>query len=336
MKSKDKADQGTEVSSLENEELVAELEALVRRSNQITSEVLARLVVVEERQLYLELGFASLLEFCTQALGLSESAAGRRIAAARLCAAHPQAFGRLARGQLHLSALSALASHLTPENANELFDACSGKTRRQIDELLVNRFPKDKVESGSRRRSVEPLGNDRFSVQFTADTEFRDLLSKARALASHRLKGGNLVPLLKLALTELIRKIEKERFGIGAKPRAKKKSKTPSDASPPPGGSKPRQERPKRSRHVPISTARAVYQRDVSRCAYVSKTGRRCTARSLLELDHAEPWAISDDDSPGNVRIYCRAHNAFHARRYFGKRHIDRAIGRARAKRAAA
>ncbi|HEY5377243.1 MAG TPA: hypothetical protein VIK01_26370, partial [Polyangiaceae bacterium] len=79
------------------------------------------------------------------ALGMSEGAAGRRVAAARICRRFPEAFALVARGDLHLSALCALAPHLATENASELFEACLHRTRQQVDELLAARFPKPNV-----------------------------------------------------------------------------------------------------------------------------------------------------------------------------------------------
>ncbi|HYQ27450.1 MAG TPA: hypothetical protein VER04_09520, partial [Polyangiaceae bacterium] len=101
---------------LENAQLLAELSKLVRRSNELTTQVLAHLVELERRMLHLELGFSSLFAYCVEALGMSEGSAGRRVTAARVCRRFPQVFDRVARGQLHLCALCALAPHLRPEN----------------------------------------------------------------------------------------------------------------------------------------------------------------------------------------------------------------------------
>jgi len=133
------------LAGLGNSELLAGLSELVRQSNLLSAQVLAHLVELEQRLLHLELGFSSLFAYCVEALGMSEGAAGRRVAAARVCRRFSGVFERIARGELHLCALCALAPHLTPENASELFDACRCKTRRQIEELLAVRFPRQDV-----------------------------------------------------------------------------------------------------------------------------------------------------------------------------------------------
>src|SRR6187402_919702 len=119
---------------LGNSELLAGLSALVRQSNQLLAQLLAHLVELDERKLHLELGFSSLFAYCVQGLAMSEGTAGRRVTAARVCRRFPELFERVARGELHLCALCALAPHLNAENANELLAASKGKTRRQVEE----------------------------------------------------------------------------------------------------------------------------------------------------------------------------------------------------------
>src|SRR5450755_415186 len=223
---------------LKNSELLAELSELVQRSNAISAEELAHLAELEDRMLHLELGFPSLFAYCVEALGMSEGAAGRRVAAARVCRRFPKAFERVARGDLHLSALCALSPHFDPRNASELFEACRRKTRRQIEELLAARFPRADVREQIRRlpvrahetagvdqgapwrREIEALSGDRFGVHFTADAELRELIERARALASHRLPKGDLASLIKLVLETFVQHEEKRRFAVGRKPRA--------------------------------------------------------------------------------------------------------------------
>jgi len=71
----------------------------------------------------------------------------------------------------------------------------------------------------ARRRGLEPLSPDRFGVHFTADAELRELIERARPLASHRLPNGDLASLFKLMAQTFVRQEEKRRFGLGARRR---------------------------------------------------------------------------------------------------------------------
>jgi hypothetical protein len=395
---------------LKNSDLLAGLSDLVRRSNELTGDVLAHVAELEERKLCLELGFASAFAYCVEALGMSEGAAGRRVTGARVCHRFPEAFALVARGDLHLSALCALGPHLNTENARELFEACQGKTRRQVEGLLAARFPRPDVKeqirrlpvrattlltvsesetssgsrpsepdeirkeavaqaavsgqrreaasaetaeipagpglgtrvppgpSGGRRRELEPLSPARFGVHFTADVELRELIERARELASHRLPKGDLASLMKLALATFVQHEEKRRFALGSKPRkvvvvVEASAPRGTDApSTPPGGALPKQTEPrgaarlswlgKRGRYIAAAVRREVYVRDGGRCSFVSEDGRRCEACALLEFDHIEPWATLGASAADNLRLRCRAHNGLHARNCFGARHI--------------
>jgi len=224
-------------------ELLAALSELIRRGNQITGEMLAHLAEVEDRMLHLELGFASLHAYCVEALGMSEGAAGRRVASARVCRRFPQAFELVARGQLHLSALCALAPHLKPANAAELFESCVGRSRRQVDELLAARFPRADVKEQIRRLPIEALSAGRFGVHFTADTELRDMIERAKELASHRVQrarrvqaatdSGELSSLMKLVFAEFVAREEKRRFATCTPSRESAPSESaPSEGAP--------------------------------------------------------------------------------------------------------
>src|SRR6187431_1032075 len=139
------------LKSLADNELLAGLSSIVGRRNQITAEFLAYLAELDERQIFLDLGFASLFEFCVEKLGLCESTAGRHIAAARVCRNHPEVFALVASGALHASALSLLRKHVTPENAAELFELSAHCSARKVEELLAARFPRPDVRDLVRR-----------------------------------------------------------------------------------------------------------------------------------------------------------------------------------------
>ena len=147
-----------EVKSLADDQLLSGLASIVHRRNKITAEFLAYLAELDERQLFLDLGYSSLFEYCVEKLQLCESTAGRHIAAARVCRNHPEAIALVASGTLHASALSLLRKHLTPGNVGELFELCSRRSTRKVEELLAARFPRPDVRDLVRRVPTRPGG----------------------------------------------------------------------------------------------------------------------------------------------------------------------------------
>jgi len=150
------------LGGLENAELLAALSALVQREHELLSDFLAHLAALDERRLFLDLGYPSLFAYCTDALGLRPFSAARRIAAARVCRMFPEVFVRVARGELQPSVLCELGKYVNSENATALFEACSGKSYELALELLAARFPKPDVRDSIRRLPVR-------SADFTPD-----------------------------------------------------------------------------------------------------------------------------------------------------------------------
>ena len=314
---------------LGNGELLAALSRLAQQDNELAADWLAHLAELEERKLFLELGYPSLFAYCTEALGLCRSSAYRRIAAARVGRQFPEVFERVASGELSVSALSEISPHVDSENAAELFEACSGRSCRQVEEWLAARFPRPDVKDQIRR--LQPLSADRFGVHFTADTEFRDLLEEVRDLARYRHPQGDLLSLMRAGLEAYRRELQKSRFGVGKKARAEK----PRDSVPALGletGNEPRNGSAKR-RYVPAAVTREVYMRDGKRCSFVSQDGRRCGARAWLERDHVDPVAAGGGSSVENIRMRCRAHNQQTAREHFGSAYMRAVEARARRER---
>ncbi len=346
------------LGGLGDDQLLAGLSALVKRDNDSLSDLLAHLAEIEERELCVALGYSSLFAYCTEALGFCKSSAGRRIAAARVCRDFPEAFRRVAQGGLQLSVLCALRPRLNAENASELFAVCSGKSYEQVELLLAARFPKPDVRdlirrlpvpavdacniaphvgsdpsevepmhvaprqielSPAQRGAVKPLSADRFSVNFTADTEFQALLEEVRALLRHSEPKGELLNVMKRGLEALRSDLLKRRFGVGRKPR-RIRLRTNESAS------KAADRSPlKRSRHVAAAVAREVYVRDEGQCTFCAGAGRRCGERRLLQLDHVVPYAEGGRATSGNLRLRCRAHNLHTARAHFGRAQVSAA-----------
>ena len=74
-------------------------------------------------------------------------------------------------------------------------------------------------------------------------------------------------------------------------------------------------------RAVPAAVKREVWRRDGGRCRYVDlRSGRRCTSRHLLHIDHVFPYALGGGAEPANLRLLCAAHHRH--------RHAERASPR--------
>ncbi len=78
------------------------------------------------------------------------------------------------------------------------------------------------------------------------------------------------------------------------------------------------------SRHVPRDVARIVRERDGHQCTFVDATGRRCSERRFITIEHDLPFARGGLAIPENLRLLCKAHNHHSARKVFGKDYITK------------
>lgn len=151
------------VARLSNDELESELVALVQRDRHLTAELLVHLGEVDARRVHTRWAFSSLFRYCVEALHFSEDEAYKRITAARVVRRFPVALERVQSGKLHLSGLLALAPHLTHENHLELLGAACAKTKREVEKLVAERFPRPDMPASVRRlpdASPEASGTD--------------------------------------------------------------------------------------------------------------------------------------------------------------------------------
>ncbi|MFI5371623.1 MAG: hypothetical protein ACHQ52_08700 [Candidatus Eisenbacteria bacterium] len=316
------------LSHLADHVLLRDLASLVAQEHQTTASMLAHLAEVDARKLYLPAAYPSMYAYCVGELRLSEDAAAKRIQAARVARRFPAIFPSLAEGRLHLAAVCLLAPNLTPENASELIESATHKTKAEIELLLARRFPQPDlvasvepipapsgptcseavceiqiqhapghvVKEGAR---LTPLSPQRFAVQVTIGQETHDKLLYAQSLLGHAVPSGDLAAVLDRALDALIPRLEQRRFAATARTRPGRRST--------------------RARCIPAHVRRAVWQRDGGQCTFVSESGHRCEARTRLEFDHVDPVARGGRSTVDGMRLRCRAHNQYAAERMFGE-----------------
>ena len=313
----------TKMRALSDVELVAELKALVVKERALSAAMLAYLAEVDARQLYLSAACSSIHVYCVSVLGMSEEVAFKRIRAARAVRKFPVVLEAVAEGRLNVSAVVRISPHLTEENAKGLVEEVSGLSRAAIDLALARRAPKPDVAQRLEPEPRQPplvdpdppppaplpkprvtaLAPERFALQLTLGGETKAKLERAQALLRHQVPSGDLAQVLDRALDALLEKVETRKFGKVAKPRAARKSES--------------------RRHVPAAVRRDVVARDGERCSFVSDDGRRCEETGFLELDHVVPVAWGGEPTVEGVRVLCRSHNQFEARRVLGREAVE-------------
>jgi uncharacterized membrane protein YgcG len=135
------------VWSMSNEELLAAARDLVRRSQDVEARLLVHLGEIDERKLYLDCSSPSMFAYCVGELGLSEDAAYNRILVARAGRRLPAILDAIRDGRVHLWGMRLLTPHLTEANHRLLIAQATGKSKREIEELVASLAPRAPVAS---------------------------------------------------------------------------------------------------------------------------------------------------------------------------------------------
>lgn len=320
----------TQLEQLTDDALIDATRRAAEVERRATAELLTLLIEIERRALHLTLGYSSMFVYCTRALHMSESAAYKRITAARAGRRYPQILVGLAEGALTLSSVKILAPHLTDDSVNELLDAARYKTTREVELLIASAQPQPDVPSSVRAlptpapRLLEPVtaaskGTDRepasapppstprpidaplaptrYLLKVTLGQSTHEKLTRVRALLRHAVPDGDLEAILDRALTLLLREAERTKWAAATRPR-------------------PAHAIAVENRYVPASVKRVVWERDAGSCAFIGPDGR-CGETAFLEYHHVVPFSAGGKTDADNLELRCRAHNQHEARLAF-------------------
>ncbi len=317
-------------------ELLSRLANLSKIQTEAECDIIAHLIEVNRRSLHLKKAYRSLFDFTFQFLKCSEATASRRVAVARVAERFPATLRMLRSQQVTLTSLAMIAPHLTPDNCESLLQKITGASKRETEKLIASFSPtrakRDIVRpiaepvpesprtgetlpenSGTMNLSGEPLvlgpterkesKTERVRIAFDAPAALAEKIERLKEIHAHKLKDGSLAEILEMAIDTLLDKTAPERK---VEPKKKKQIKTlpiPSQ---------------KQARRPAISLQREVWKRDKGQCIFADGHGKRCSAKSHLQVDHVQPWALGGSSRDlGNLRLLCRAHNLLEARKYF-------------------
>jgi hypothetical protein len=346
-------------SHLSNDELLAAVARLAGHERVVTARLIAHLAEIDRRELHVPAGFASLYTYCREGLGFSEDAAYNRKTAAQVARRFPVVLDMLADGRLSLTAVRLLAPVLTGANHGEALSAATGRSRREVEEVVARLDPKPDVRSTVRKLPAPPVAVPEREVRETGHPAFfggSPAAEEAAPATPTTVTAGRpiVAPLaperyrvqftIEKAAERKLRRLQellKREIPDGdpavifdraltvllEKVESRKhgvtaRARPPKTDVPAPAAG---------SRHMPAAVRRDVVGRDAGRCAFVAVDGRRCTERAFIEYHHARtPYARGGEPTAQNIALHCRTHNAYEGMRIFGP-YLPREIREARA-----
>ncbi len=337
---------------LSDRELLVEVARAAAEERRATAHLLALLIELDARRLYLGEGFSSLFTYCTQALHLSEHASYNRIEAARAARRFPTILEYIGDGALTLTAVRLLAPHLTPDNHREVLMSARHKNKREVELLVASLHPQPdlpvvvrKLPTPAAMTTPVPVVVHAQQVPEVAEHVERRTSDLARGIATppavtaaSRGSAAVLKPIAperyKIQFTagretyEMLRRAQDllrhvvpngdpaviVDCALTLLVKELERTKIGSSQRPRTG----RAVSPE-ARHVPAAVRRAIWQRDDGRCAFVGTQGR-CSETGFLEYHHVVPFGEGGATTAENLELRCRAHNQHERERWFGPR----------------
>ncbi len=296
-----------DLANIPNDTLLDEVKNLVGQEKKIIVQVIVYLKEIELRKLYLERGFSSMFAFATEFLGYSESEAHIRLQAARLTQSLPDVTSKIESGELNLSVAAYAQSKFRNEDLRRKSEGEKAMTRDEKHVTL-------ELIAGCSRREAERKLSDHFVQQSEAGKEFKfqastDLQEKLDHLLdyfAHQNYERDIGKLIELMADYCMKGIEKKYTSKARESQNSAQAEEGANLRATAVRSKPIP----RSRFISIHVKRQVWMKSGGQCCYYDKvSGRRCSSRHALELDHIIPFSKGGASTADNLRLLCDAHN---------------------------
>ncbi len=271
--------------------------SLVKEERRITGLVIENLQKIFDQRLFLRMGYSSMFDYCTKALGYSESCAYRRISAVKLVKEIPEIKEKLTSGALNLTNLTMMQSLSSSANMNvnekkEILAKIENCSKRQAQEILANYFSEDEMSKNKSKESVRILSGDEAALHIRLPKETLKKLDRIKNLRAHKNPSVNYAELIEDMCEFVLKKIDPELMGITAKKVQPSKSSNP--------------------RYISKKLRAEIYKRDESCCVFIDKqTGNRCSSKHLLQIDHVKPISRGGLTELQNLQILCQAHHKY-------------------------
>jgi 5-methylcytosine-specific restriction endonuclease McrA len=319
--------------------LLADVLSLVSKEKMTQAALIAHLSEIAERKLHLDLGYASMFDYCLRALCLAEGEIWLRLQVSSCCRKFPEIFADLASGLISLTVAGRISALLDNENKMIILEFCRGKSTRAVEEFLASLKPKPVLPSSLRKQGsttkkqeltlaqqeemqrlpnekqlfpvdtpspsrIEALGEERYHVRFAFTAAQRRKMERLAELLGVDNPAKNLAELMEKALDLALKAKDPARI------RRAKKSSAPAESK--------HEKLQVRSRNIPANIRREVFSRGGYQCQFLAKDGARCPQRRHLCIDHVVPFAQGGGNELSNLQLLCAGHNLRKAEIDFG------------------
>ena len=299
--------------SWSDQELVSKTQALVKQEQRLVEELLNYLQEIFDRRLFAKLGYSSMFTFMTDELGYANATAQLRLDALKLVQELPTVKQDLLKNDAsihHTAQLQRFLRHekkITKterprEEKQKLWDEIKDKSPQETEKYLAQVNPE--VFQAREKDRAKIITHEKTQISFVADEETMEMLNRLKELFPNEAHQYGL--LIKKALKIALAKKD---------PKLKTNAPVlrPAESC-----------TAKRRTYISVKIKRNLLAQANHECTYVShETGRKCTERKNLQIEHIRPHAKGGQNTLENLTILCQQHNLQRAREEYGYEKIS-------------
>jgi 5-methylcytosine-specific restriction endonuclease McrA len=259
--------------SLSDKQLLIQTKLAVQSERRAMTEVLHLLKEVEQRKLFCDLNYSSIMEYAMKELQYTETAALRRIRAARLLKEIPSLESKIKDGTLSLTNLDKAIGLFNreeiknTEDKKEILKQIENQTSREAEKTLLGLLPPNPLP----KEAIKPITPEFSQLKINVAETTLQKLHEARSLMG------------KFHINdECLRKLA-EHANANIKFKKFKVRETKQDPD---------------SRHITNQTKRETYEKSNGKC-------ENCGSIFMLNNDHIEAFSRGGKTIPENLRLLC-------------------------------
>lgn len=306
------------------------LKSLVSKEREVLTSILQHIEEVDRRKLYLKMAYPSLFDYLTKHIGYANGSAQRRIDAARLNREVPDVISSIQAGKVNLAQIALMQKAIRQvqiETKNTVTSALKQKLFTDIkeksiieSEILINKSLDIQIKESTR---VAYQQNEAVRVEITFSKEQWDKIVRLREILSNSLPHGSWDQVFEYLADKVIEqkdfaktKVARDKLyknkNVNAENAANVKAaeeKTTNEKTRVDLAIKSERKTSTQRKSIPKAIQKEIFGRDIC-CQYKdSVTGKVCSSKWRLNIDHIKPvWAGGLNDKT-NLRILCANHN---------------------------
>ena len=317
------------LKNLNKLEIDQRIKSLASQERALLHDILLTIKEIDQRRLYLELGFSNIFAYLVEGVGYSGGSAQRRIDAARLLSEVPSLGEKIQSGEVKLHQVSLIQKaarevfkttnkNVTAEEKKEILENIVNKTFEASQKEVATYFDIPVVETTTKTVQAD----DSVRVSLTLSKELAEKIQRAQELLSHSLESNDLVVYLEYITEKIIKQKTAIRNFKNTEPRTESKSedKTKSTATVAVDSDKTSVGNvgfSARTKKVMLKQHQSCQHKD-------SESGKECGSRWFLQVDHKQSRWAGGDNVLQNAQVLCAQHNNLKYRKEAGIRLVSR------------